>query len=112
MTRTLTTATVALVVVAGFAAPRPRAQARAAFEVASIKENRSGRIFETFFYQYPAWMPDGMTQEQLESLPRDERPEEVTLFEAVERQAGLKLEPSRAVMKVLVIDQVEHPTAN
>ena len=59
-----------------------------------------------------SWMPEGMTQEQLESLPRDERPEEVTLFEALERQAGLKLEPSRAVMPVLVIDQVDHPTPN
>ena len=59
-----------------------------------------------------SWMPDGMTHEQWESLPRDDRPEEVTLFEAVERQAGLKLEPSRAIMKVLVIDQVEHPTPN
>ena len=34
------------------------------------------------------------------------------MFEAVERQAGLKLEPSRAVMPVLVIDSVDHPTEN
>jgi uncharacterized protein (TIGR03435 family) len=59
-----------------------------------------------------SWMPEGMTQEQLQSLPPEDRPEEMTLFEALERQAGLKLEPSRAVMPVLVIDQVEHPTPN
>jgi uncharacterized protein (TIGR03435 family) len=34
------------------------------------------------------------------------------LFEAIEQQAGLTLEPSRAPIKVLVIDSVDHPTDN
>jgi len=34
------------------------------------------------------------------------------LFEAIERQAGLKLEPSRAPIPVLVIDSIDHPTEN
>jgi uncharacterized protein (TIGR03435 family) len=58
------------------------------------------------------WMPENMTPAQLEEIPKEIRPEEVTLFEAVERQAGLKLEPSRAVMPVLVIDSVDHPIEN
>ena len=59
-----------------------------------------------------SWMPDGMTPERLAEIPPEIRPQEMGLFEALERQAGLKLEPSRAQMPVLVIDSVEHPTAN
>jgi uncharacterized protein (TIGR03435 family) len=59
-----------------------------------------------------SWMPEAMTHEEWESLPKEVRPEEMSIFEAVERQAGLKLEPSRAVLPVLVIDSVEHPTDN
>jgi uncharacterized protein (TIGR03435 family) len=59
-----------------------------------------------------SWMPEGMTHEQWESLPPEVRPEEMSMFEALERQAGLKLEPSRAPMPVLVIDTVDHPTEN
>jgi uncharacterized protein (TIGR03435 family) len=59
-----------------------------------------------------SWMPEGMTHEQWESLPPEVRPEEMSMFEALERQAGLKLEPSRASMPVLVIDSVDHPTEN
>jgi uncharacterized protein (TIGR03435 family) len=59
-----------------------------------------------------SWMPEGMTPEQLANIPQEIRPEEVSMFEAVERQAGLKLEPSRAPMPVLVIDSVDHPTEN
>lgn len=36
----------------------------------------------------------------------------MSVFEAVEQQAGLKLEPARAPMPVLVIDSVDHPTEN
>jgi len=52
MTLKLTAA--AVVLVAATASLFAGAQAPAAFEVASIKENRSGQIFETFFYRYPA----------------------------------------------------------
>jgi uncharacterized protein (TIGR03435 family) len=59
-----------------------------------------------------SWMPEGMTHEQWESLPPGVRPEEMSMFEALERQAGLKLEPARAPVPVLVIDSVDHPTEN
>jgi bla regulator protein blaR1 len=59
-----------------------------------------------------SWMPENMTPAQLLEIQKEIRPEEVTLFEAVEQQAGLRLEPSRAVMPVLVIDSVDHPTEN
>jgi uncharacterized protein (TIGR03435 family) len=59
-----------------------------------------------------SWMPDGMTAEQLEGIPRDARPQDVSMFEALEQQAGLKLEPSRAPMPVLVIDSVDRPSDN
>jgi uncharacterized protein (TIGR03435 family) len=51
MTRTLMAA---VVLVAGIASLAAGAQTKVAFEVASIKENRSGQIYERFFYQYPA----------------------------------------------------------
>ena len=59
-----------------------------------------------------SWMPDGMTPERLAEIPPEIRPQEMGLFEAIEQQAGLKLEPSRAQMPVLVIDSVDHPTEN
>ena len=59
-----------------------------------------------------SFMPDGMTHEQWDSLPAEGRPEEMSMFEALERQAGLKLEPSRASMPVLVIDNVDRPSEN
>ena len=35
-----------------------------------------------------------------------------TMFTAVREQLGLKLEPSKAVRDVLVIDRLERPTSN
>ena len=58
------------------------------------------------------WMPADMTPQQLEEVPKEIRPPEMSVFEAVEQQAGLKLEPARAPMPVLVIDSVDHPTEN
>lgn len=55
---------------------------------------------------------DGGTRGPASRRPKEIRPEEVSMFEAVERQPGLKLEPSRAVMPVLVIDSLDHPTEN
>jgi len=57
-------------------------------------------------------MPEGMTPERLAEIPAEIRPQEMGLFEAIEQQAGLKLEPSRAPIQVLVIDSVDHPTDN
>jgi len=59
-----------------------------------------------------SWMPVDMTPQQLEDVPKDIRPAEMSVFEAVEQQAGLKLEPARAPVPVLVIDSVEHATGN
>jgi uncharacterized protein (TIGR03435 family) len=58
-----------------------------------------------------SWMPDTMTPAELESLPPERRPADMTMREAFE-QVGLKLDPSRAVLPVLVIDSVDHPTPN
>jgi len=59
------------------------------------------------------WVPDGgLPPQQLESIPKELRPQEVSMFEALERQGGLKLEPTRASMPVLVIDSVDRPTEN
>jgi len=63
-----------------------------------------------------AWLPDGVKLEDLAAvlptIPAEYRPEDVSLFEALEKQAGLKLEPQRASMPVLIIDRVEHPSEN
>jgi uncharacterized protein (TIGR03435 family) len=36
----------------------------------------------------------------------------MSMFEALERQAGLKLEPTRASMPVVVIDSISEPDPN
>ena len=57
------------------------------------------------------WVPDGMRLEDLnlQDVPRELRPQNMSLFEALEKQAGLKLEPQRAAMPMLVIDSVSRP---
>jgi uncharacterized protein (TIGR03435 family) len=46
--------------------------------------------------------------------PNRENPDpgDINILQAVEEQLGLKLEPLKAVMDVLVVDHVEKPTAN
>jgi len=60
------------------------------------------------------WLPDGARLEQLDlqNIPQEYRPQDMTLFEALEQQAGLKLEPPRAAMPVVVIDSVSQPDPN
>jgi uncharacterized protein (TIGR03435 family) len=45
-------------------------------------------------------------------LNRDPDPSDLTIFTAVQEQLGLKLEPQKAAIQVLVIDHIEKPSAN
>jgi uncharacterized protein (TIGR03435 family) len=58
------------------------------------------------------WTPDGMKPEQLEGVPKEQRPEDISMFEALEKQAGLKLEAQKAPVRVVVIDSIERPSEN
>jgi bla regulator protein blaR1 len=57
------------------------------------------------------WLPDGAKLEELnlENVPPEFRPQDVNMFEALEQQAGLKLEPQRASLPVVVIDSISQP---
>lgn len=58
------------------------------------------------------WMPDGMRPEQLEGITKDQRPDDISLFDALEKQAGLKLEAQKSAIQVVVIDSIEKPSEN
>jgi uncharacterized protein (TIGR03435 family) len=60
------------------------------------------------------WLPPGAKLEELnlEDVPAAFRPQDMSLPEALETQAGLKLEPQRAALPVLVIDSVSKPDEN
>jgi uncharacterized protein (TIGR03435 family) len=60
------------------------------------------------------WLPDGAKLEDLDlhDIPPEYRPQDVSLFEGLQQQAGLKLEPERAAMPVVVIDSVSRPDPN
>jgi uncharacterized protein (TIGR03435 family) len=54
---------------------------------------------------------------KLEATPsfrinRDPDPADISVFDAVQQQLGLKLEAQKAMIDVLVIDHVEKPTGN
>jgi len=53
-----------------------------------------------------------MTPDQLDALPADARPPDMAMFEAFERQAGLKLEVRKRPTRVVVVDQVEPADPN
>jgi len=60
------------------------------------------------------WLPNGAKFEELDlqNVPLEFRPQDMSLPEALEKQAGLKLEPQRAPMPVVVIDNVSRPDEN
>jgi uncharacterized protein (TIGR03435 family) len=53
-----------------------------------------------------------MTPEQLDALPADTRPPDMAMFEAFERQAGLKVEARKRPTRVVIIDSVEPAEPN
>jgi uncharacterized protein (TIGR03435 family) len=59
-----------------------------------------------------AWMPVGMKPEDLEKIPKDIRPDDVSMFEAFEKQAGLKVEAQKGAVQILVVDRIERPSDN
>jgi uncharacterized protein (TIGR03435 family) len=58
------------------------------------------------------WMPDGMKPEDLEKIPKEQRPEDLSLFQAMEKQAGLKLEATKGPVQVVVVDSISKPSEN
>jgi bla regulator protein BlaR1 len=60
------------------------------------------------------WLPDGAKLEDLDlnNIPPEYRPDDITVFQALEQQAGLKLVPERAAVPVVVIDSVSRPDPN
>jgi bla regulator protein BlaR1 len=55
------------------------------------------------------WMPDNMKPEDFANVPAELRPEDVSLFTALEQQLGLKLEAQKGPIDVLVIDSIAKP---
>lgn len=45
-------------------------------------------------------------------IERNPQPEDISVFTAIQDQLGLKLEPTKAAVQVLVIDHIENPSAN
>jgi bla regulator protein blaR1 len=60
------------------------------------------------------WLPEGVNLQSLDlsDIPLEFRPDDVTVFQALEQQAGLKLVPERAAVPVVVIDNISRPDPN
>jgi uncharacterized protein (TIGR03435 family) len=55
------------------------------------------------------WMPDNMKPEDLAAIPEQYRPEDVSLFTAIQQQLGLKLEARKESIDVIVVDSIDQP---
>jgi uncharacterized protein (TIGR03435 family) len=58
------------------------------------------------------WMPDGVKPEDLAGVPKEQLPEDISMFAALEKQAGLKLEAQKSPVQVVVVDSIEKPSEN
>ena len=58
------------------------------------------------------WMPDGMKPEELANIPQERRPPDLSLFQAIEQEAGLKLEAQPSPIQVVVVDEISKPSGN
>jgi len=62
------------------------------------------------------WRPENVDPAQLDAimtkLPPELRPPDMNMFEAFEKQAGLKLEAAKTGVQVIVVDRIEKPTEN
>lgn len=56
------------------------------------------------------WMPDNVKPEDLANIPESERPDDISLFTAIQQQLGLKLEARREPVDAVVIDNIEKPS--
>jgi uncharacterized protein (TIGR03435 family) len=55
-------------------------------------------------------LPEGVRPEDPANLPPAEPPPDVSLFTALEQQAGLKLGAEKGPVEVVVVDSIEKPT--
>ena len=77
-------------------------------------------IANTFFIDRPVVNRTGLAgtyEIKLEATPQfridgDAQPEDISVFTAVQEQLGLKLEPAKANIQILVVDHIEKPTEN
>jgi uncharacterized protein (TIGR03435 family) len=62
------------------------------------------------------WRPENVDPAALAdfmaTLPEELRPPDMNMFEAFEKQAGLKLESVKTAVQVLIVDHIEKPTEN
>ena len=92
--------------------PMARSSPESVSEPAGPSSTRPGSLASTDVNL--TWLPPGAKLEDLnlENVPPELRPQDMSLPEALEQQAGLKLESQRAPMPVLVIDSVSEPDPN
>ena len=58
------------------------------------------------------WTPDATSSGSAGAAPAGADPNAVSIFTALQEQLGLRLTATRAMVDVLVIDSLEHPTPN